>query len=367
MRVQKLAGDSAVSYTVLGEDDLPIAAVEAFLVSLVAKGKAPSTVKAYARDLGDYFEWLAQQRLDFADVEIEQAALFFDWLRRPAELRKPGVFVLPGVTSTLEGTTLIRKRAALAEFYRFHALRGTAKPIFGAKTGSGRLPTGDYIPLLAHTLSGPVEFSPIKITARRKPPRDLTDHEVSSLQDACRNLRDRFLVTLLYECGLRISEALGLRHEDLDPAGGAVHVVAREDNPNQARVKGMKDRSVPVRDYVFFRYADFLDAEYGDLDSDFVFVNLWRGHPGAAMTYSAVSDLEARLQAATGVDDFTWHTLRHSYATRLLRADVPIEVVAELLGHASSQTTRSTYAHLTLNDYRRALLEHGVLDGEDAQ
>jgi integrase/recombinase XerD len=163
---------------------------------------------------------------------------------------------------------------------------------------------------------------------------------------------------------LRISEALGLRHADLDPAAGAVHVVAREDNPNHARVKGMKDRAVPVRDYLFNRYADYLDAEYGDLDSDFVFVNLWRGQRGAAMTYSAVEDLGDRLRRATGIGDSTWHALRHSYATRLLRSGVPIEVVAELLGHASTQTTKSTYAHLDLADYRRVLAEHGVLDGE---
>jgi site-specific recombinase XerD len=65
---------------------------------------------------------------------------------------------------------------------------------------------------------------------------------------------------LIYESGLRISEALGLRHSDLDPAANAVPVVARDDNPNHARVKGMKDRSVPVRDYLFLRYADYLDC-----------------------------------------------------------------------------------------------------------
>jgi integrase len=106
----------------------------------------------------------------------------------------------------------------------------------------------------------------------------------------------------------------------------------------------MKDRAVPVRDYLFNRYSDYLDAEYGDLDSDFVFVNLWRGQRGAAMTYSAVEDLGDRLRRATGIADSTWHALRHSYATRLLRSGVPIEVVAELLGHASPQTTKSAYA-----------------------
>jgi integrase len=215
--------------------------------------------------------------------------------------------------------------------------------------------------MLAHTMRGPVERSPLRIAANRKRPKDLTDDDVLLLQDACLRLRDRFLVTLIYESGLRISEALGLRHSDLDPAANAVHVVARDDNPNHVRVKGMKDRSVPVREYLFLRYADYLDAEYGDLDNDFVFVNLWRGQRGAAMTYSAVDDLGDRLRRATGV---IWHALRHTFATRLLRSGVPIDTVAQLLGHASAQTTKTTYAHLTLADYRRVLEEHGALDGE---
>jgi site-specific recombinase XerC len=66
-----------------------------------------------------------------------------------------------------------------------------------------------------------VERSPLGIHTRSKRPHTLTDDQVWQLQEACRRLRDRFLVTLLYESGLRISEALGLRHADLDPASCA--------------------------------------------------------------------------------------------------------------------------------------------------
>ncbi|WP_322746691.1 tyrosine-type recombinase/integrase [Saccharothrix syringae] len=364
VRVQRLAGETSVSYTVVGEDALPVAPIEAYLVHLVARGKSPATVKAYAQDLKDLFVWLGQRGQDFAEVELEDLAQFVAWLRRPVELRQPGVFVLPGSPSALDAATLLRKRAALAGFYRFHAVRGSAKAVLGGATPGARHATGDYLPVLAHTMRGPVEHSPLRLPAGgRKRPRELSDDEVTLLQDACLRLRDRFLVTLLYESGLRIGEALGLRHADLDPAEEAVHVVPREDNPNLARVKEMKARSVPVRGYLFQRYADYLDVEFGELDSDFVFVNLWRGHRGAAMTYSAVADLELRLRKRTGVDDLTWHALRHTYATRLLRSGTPIEVVAELLGHESTETTKSIYSHLTLGDYRRILTESGVLDG----
>jgi site-specific recombinase XerC len=81
---------------VIGVDSLPVPPIEAFLVHLVAKGKFPATVKAYAHDLRDLFEWLGQRGQDFSDVELEDLAAFMDWLRRPTGLRQPGVFVLPG-------------------------------------------------------------------------------------------------------------------------------------------------------------------------------------------------------------------------------------------------------------------------------
>jgi integrase/recombinase XerD len=202
VRVQRLAGETSVSYTVIGEDLLPVPPIEAFLVHLAAKGKSPATVKAYAHDLRDLFEWLGQRGQDFADVELEDLAAFMDWLRRPSELRRPGVFVLPGRPSTLEGSTLVRKRAALAEFYRFHAVRGSAQPVLGGITPGTRRATGDYVPMLAHAVSGPVVWSPLRIHTRSKRPHTLTDDQVSQLQEACRRLRDRFLVTLLYESGV---------------------------------------------------------------------------------------------------------------------------------------------------------------------
>jgi integrase/recombinase XerD len=170
------------------------------------------------------------------------------------------------------------------------------------------------------------------------------------------------LVIVMNEAGLRLGEALGLRHSDLRLRAGEVHVVAREDNVNDVRVKGLKDRVVPVGARVLDAYADYMEAEYGTLDCDYVFVNLFRGPFGAPMTADAVKDLTARLRKATGIALFHPHALRHSYATRLLRAGVPMNVVSELLGHAGAQTTQKIYSHLTVEDHRRVLVAAGVLD-----
>jgi integrase/recombinase XerD len=368
--VQRLraADGASVSFTVLGDDGLPVEPVEVFLAHLESVGSSPHTVEGYAYDLKDFFGWLAQEDLLFEDLGLEQLAYFFAWLRRPRPLRARGVFMLPGTESALSNSTLVRKRAALASFYRFHSRRAANVPALLGELTDAR-PSGPFVPLLVHTQrhrSGAATYSPIRIRVHRRVPETLGDEEVGRVLAACTRLRDRFLVRLLDASGLRISEALGLRHADLVLRSGEVRVVPREDNANGARVKGMKKRTVPVPRALFDAYGDYMESEYGTLDSDFVFVNLFREPKGAPMTRANAKDLLTRLRRRSGVGHFHAHALRHSYATRLLRAGVPLEVVAELLGHASAQTTASTYAHLSVEDHRRILVTAGIIEREEA-
>src|SRR5205823_11999858 len=111
-------------------------------------------------------------------------------------------------------------------------------------------------------------------------------------------------------------------------------------------------------------YSDYMYAEYGRIDSDYVFVNLWAGRVGAPMTYAAVHELVDRIRTRVGFD-FTLHMLRHTHATELIRSGVAIEVVARLLTHQSSTTTSQPYVHLDAADVRAALQRAGVwADGE---
>jgi integrase/recombinase XerD len=186
---------------------------------------------------------------------------------------------------------------------------------------------------------------------------------MQAILDACDRLRDRFLFALLYDSGVRIGEALGLRHEDIDAAGCEIAVVPRV-NDNGARSKSHQRRTIPVRAGVIRLYADYLHAEYGDLDSDYVFVNLFAEPRGQALSYPAVYDLVVRLRKRTGID-FDPHWCRHTAATGLLRDGVPIEVVAKLLGHASVATTAAVYGHLTVEDARKTLEAAGWFTGNE--
>jgi hypothetical protein len=125
------------SFTVIDGDGLPVWPVEEFLSHLVAVGKAPNTVEGYAYDLRDLFDWLGQRGWDYRGLSLEQLSEFFAWLQRPKPTRQPGVFMLPGTPSAVERTTLVRKRSAVASFYRFHARPSRpAPPQAGAHPGS---------------------------------------------------------------------------------------------------------------------------------------------------------------------------------------------------------------------------------------
>jgi integrase len=85
---------------------------------------------------------------------------------------------------------------------------------------------------------------------------------VQAILDACEHLRDRFLFALLYDSGVRVGEALGLRHADIAAAECEITVVPRV-NDNGARSKSRQPRTIPVSSGLVRLYADYMYAEYG--------------------------------------------------------------------------------------------------------
>lgn len=128
-------------------------------------------------------------------------------------------------------------------------------------------------------------------------------------------------------------------------------------NTNGARAK-TRERQLPTSAGLARLYSDYLHEEYGPWDNDFVFINLTGRTAGSAWTYNSLNALVRRLRRETGLN-FTAHTLRHSFATALLRRGVRVEVVQYLMGHASFATTSDTYAHLGAEDARRVLEDVG--------
>ena len=348
---------SRESWTVLGEDDAPVAPVERYLAYLSDIERSPNTVKAYAHDLKDWFSFLADRGLDWRAVRLADVGEFVAWLRLPLAARDGRVAVLPSVAHHCTESTVNRKLSAVGAFYTYAGRDGVevGELLTSWQVGGGR---GGWRPFLHHISKS--EPKPRRVVALRTPkklPRVLTPVEVQAVLDGCQRLRDRLLFALLYDTGMRIGEALGLRHNDIAAAEREV-TVRCHDNANGARAKSGISRTIPVSAELIRLYADYLHAEYGDLDSDYVFVNLW-GHPrGHPLTYAAAYDLVRRLRRRIGID-FDPHWLRHTAATRMLRDGIGIEVVARLLGHSSVATTSSIYGHLTVEDARRVMEQAG--------
>jgi integrase/recombinase XerD len=333
MRVQPvLMPDTGVeSWSVLG-DDGPIEPVERWLAYLTAIERSPNTVKAYAHDLKDWFTFLGLRGgLDWREVRLEDLGEFVAWLRLPPGVRDGGVAVLPWVAHHCTERSVNRKLSALSSFYQHAARHGVdLGELLVTWQPAGRRGTA-WKPFLHHIAKHqPQPRRTVKLKAPDKHPRILTAAQVQAILDAYEHLRDRLLFAVLWDAGVRIGEALGLRHEDLAVAERELTVTPRR-NDNRARAKS-GTRTIPVSAELLRLYADYLHHEYGSLDSDYVFVNLWGRPYGHPLTYASVYDLVRRLRRRVGFD-FDPHWCRHAYATRLLRNHTPLEVVSKLLGH----------------------------------
>lgn len=356
MMVQRVltAEDGPESWTVVNECFSVIEPIEHFLAHQARIERASSTVRSYAFDLRDFFWFLTTRGSDWTVVDPETIGAFIAWLRLPPSSRSSNVVPLRLDEPHCSTSTINRKLAAVGSFYRYHSHFGVdSYSITTARRRSSR-----YTPFLGH-LAAPIKQTlGVKLKPPQRHSRTLTRGQIDEIICSCDRLRDRLLISLLHTSGIRIGEAIGLRHEDIDPASMTLHVRSRV-NANGARAK-TGEREIPIPAHLIRLYTDYLVDEYGDIDSDYVFVNLWSGRVGEPWKYWTVTDLTSRLRRRSGVV-FTPHMLRHTYATDLLRRGVPQEIVQKLLGHRSITTTIDTYAHLAVDDVRRALTKAGWL------
>lgn len=345
----------AVSWTVVDGCFEPVVPVEAYLAYLVAIERSPNTVRAYASSLKLWFEHLDRRGVAWDGVGVDELGRFVSWLRAPAE----GVIVIDAGVARRAVATVNRHLAAVFGLYDFHARRGVqvAAELVVWRQG-GR---GSFKPFLDRVggRSRRGVRRPVRLRPTRRLPETLTVEQVAVVLAACGHLRDRLLIGLLAETGMRVGQALGLRHADVVSRERTVRIVPRDDNANGARAKCRGETAIPVSAGLVRLYSEYLFDEYRDIDSDYVFVNLFAAPVGRPLCYSAVAGLVERLRARTGID-FNLHMFRHTAASEMIRAGVPIEVVSKILTHANVTTTSQTYVHLGVEDLRAELAKAGV-------
>jgi site-specific recombinase XerC len=152
--------------------------------------------------------------------------------------------------------------------------------------------------------------------------------------EAASEPRDRALVAVLYGCGLRVSEAVGLDLADVDLHSGELRVLG----------KGRKERIVPMPEQVTALIREYVAVRPATGSEQGLFLN----RRGGRLTVRSVQRMLKARALATGADvSVTPHRLRHSYATQLLAGGVDLRAIQELLGHASLSTTER-YTHLDI-------------------
>ena len=264
------------------------------------RGLSRNTLDAYRSDLLQYGRFLEERERAALDAGPADVAEFLESLAR-------------GGSSP---ATIHRKSACLRSFYR-HLRR------------DGLLETDPTA-----TLSTP--------RRSRKLPQVLTRGEIEKLLSQPRGtepaaLRDRALLELMYACGLRASEAIGLELMDVDLQEGVL----------RARGKGSKERVVPIGQAALRALRIYLERGRPALVKGLVEAHLFVNFRGGRLTRQGLYKIVRRHALTAGLADrMSPHTLRHTFATHLLAGGCDLRSVQEMLGHADVATTQ-LYTHLS--------------------
>lgn len=290
--------------------------VDSFLLHLqLERGLSDHTVSAYARDLRRLMDFLpegvAPDAISRADVEG-----FVAWLRDD---------------QGLAARSAARSLSAVKTFCRF-LMRERIRPDDPATL----VPS----PRLGRSL--PVVLSRQEAAALAAAPADSQDP---------RAIRDAAMFELLYGVGLRVSELVSLRLEDIDTDRGVLRCTG----------KGSKTRVVPVGEFALVALGRYLDAPRMELLDRATRRGLRRlprevfvSARGKGLTRQSVWKNLKRYARALGIDrPVSPHKLRHSFASHLLEGGADLRAVQAMLGHADLATTQ-IYTHVSRAALRRA-------------
>jgi len=286
--------------------------VQRFLDHLVAeRGLSTNTLAAYGRDLSQFAAFLEKRGVSgVQDINEECAVAFLNTLN----------------TQKYARTSVARKVSAVRGFVNF---------------------------LCAEKI---VDGNPLSALEMGKPPRrlpkSLTVEEVARLLEAPDvrddlGLRDKAMLETLYATGLRVSELINLKAEDISLKTGFLRCVG----------KGDKERAVPLGEMAVECIRAYLDGPRermsGDARSEYLFLT----KQGSPMSRVMFWKIIQRYAAQAGIThSITPHMLRHSFATHLLERGADLRSVQEMLGHASIATTQ-VYTHVTRDHLREVYIE----------
>lgn len=272
---------------------------------------APNTLEAYRRDLNYLETYLGREGINMLAVKLEDLQNF------SADLHDRGI----GPRSQA------RVLSGIRSFYRFLLLDDyiSADPTELLES-----------PQIGQHLPGYLSVEEIDMMERAV---DLSVKE---------GHRNRAIIEVLFSCGLRVSELVNLKLSDIFEEEKFIRILG----------KGNKERLVPISDSALqelhFWYLCRNQIAIRPGESDYVFLS-WRG---GRLTRQMVLIMIKRVAKEAGIKKtISPHTLRHSFATALLKGGADLRAIQALLGHEDIGTTE-IYTHIETSDLRREILEH---------
>lgn len=387
-KLQKIRHENGTStLTIIGADYLPFTPAHQYLIFLRYQETSPNTIKTYATALVQWLNYLEHIGTRWQEPNTMSMAGFAHWLRTGDYPHTARIGQQPPAQRSAH--TIALKIAAVTAFYKWHAHNTGEDAAYLAVT-SHHSNRGRFGPKYQGFLTGIADKKPsctpvFKIrTGNKTRTPVLTPAEVKLILDTCATqdpetgiwagtlaqIRNRFLFAVLAETGMRLGEALCLRHRDVNITSGTqpyIEVHPRQDHPHGSRVKARYERRIYIGDDLAALYSAYvwvlvdagMDMFIDELTEHFIFVT---GHdaptPFAPLGQGTIYDIVRRLKrkdALSNVNpDWTPHWFRHTHATALLLSGAPPHIVMRRLGHQHIQTTLETYAWVTEDAELRA-------------
>ena len=254
-----------------------------------------NTVSAYINDLNKYEEFLKKNILESDAEDLEKYLKYI---------------------GGMQSTTVAHKITAIKSYFNYNIKRGIVKNNPANKVSR---------PKLAKHL-----------------PEYLTEEEVSKLLDieikSSYDIRNKTILELLYSSGIRISELVNIKTPNYDSEECLIRIMG----------KGSKERIIPLGDYAINIMNDYMN-NYRPLINkkftDYIFIN----NRGDKISRQFIFKVIKKEALKKGIKkDISPHTLRHTFATHLLKNGADLRIIQELLGHENISTTQ-IYTHVTNN------------------
>ena len=374
-RARVVLPTGAVTHTLVGPSGLPVPEVEEFCAYLRDSAASPNTIRSYLPGLAAWWRLLAHTGHTWEEFPT---SLFGDFLVLLRTGDMPGTARIGPAPRWLAPASVQLAAAAVLSFYRWqaaaHDRSGGYRRLYSRHvsrqaaryrpmlTGIGPVRDAGQRPVYPTRASTVVTRCPV-----------LTPAQVATILDGCcvpagggtwsgslARLRDRLLFATLAHTGMRLGEALSLRHNDIHVGAGDtpyLEVIPRQDHPHGARVKSGRARRIYIGDDLEALYSAYvwelvdagIDLDIPDLAGHFVFVNTSRAPHWSPLRPESVYDRVRSLTRRHDTLPPAWspHWLRHTHASALLLAGCPAHVVMRRLGHADIQTTLEHYGWVT--------------------